>query len=303
MRRSNLAEQIAHDISVKIASGELAEGTHLAAQSLADTFGVSRSPIREALLILSEAGLVRRHRNRGFYVAAPQAQAASAVPVALVTERQSPYHLVATDWRNDALPEEVTEQFLREKYDITKSQVQDILTRATREGWAERKPGYGWRLLNVAKSPESFQKIYQFRIAIEPSAMLLPDYEVNLDKLEELRTTQKRMLDHDIERLPVEHLLSNGARFHEDLITFANNAYFHTALVRVNQMRRLLEYQAASTPERFIKQSTQHLAILDLLAAGEILEASFALKKHLTGAMHSKIELMRKWDEAVSLAV
>ncbi|QFT81996.1 transcriptional regulator NanR [Roseovarius sp. THAF27] len=298
MKKSQLAERIAHDISVKIASKDFAPGDHLRAQALADTFGVSRSPIREALLILNEAGLVQKMPNRGFYVSQSADQEKTSVPPALLSEQRSPYHRIANDWRNDVLPEEVTEQFLRETYKATKAQVQEILTRAVREGWAERKAGYGWRFLNVAKSPRAFQQIYQFRMSIEPAAMLLPEYEVSRDKLEELRATQKRMLDHDIEHLPVERLLSNGAQFHEELIKFANNPYFHMALVRVNQMRRLLEYSAASTPERFIEQSTQHLAILDLLARGEILEASFAMKKHLSGAMSSKMQLIRVSDEA-----
>lgn len=298
MAKSPLAERIAHDISMKIAAREVQPGEHLRAQALADAFGVSRSPVREALLILLEAGLVQQMQNRGFYVAETAPDASARAQPVLRDERQSPYHRIANDWRNDVLPEEVTEQYLRETYGLTKSQVQEILTRAVREGWAEPKAGYGWRLLNVAKSPKAFEQIYQLRMAIEPAAMLLPEYEVSRDKLEELRATQQRMLDHDIAHLPVEQLLGNGARFHEDLMTFANNPYFHMALVRVNQMRRLLEYRAASTPERFIQQSTQHLAILDLLARGEILEASFAMKKHLAGAMSSKMQLIRASDEA-----
>ncbi len=298
MAKSPLAERIAQDISMKIAAREVQPGEHLRAQALADAFGVSRSPVREALLILLEAGLVQQMQNRGFYVAETAPGASARAQPVLRDERQSPYHRIANDWRNDVLPEEVTEQFLRETYELTKSQVQEILTRAVREGWAEPKAGYGWRLLNVAKSPKAFEQIYQLRMAIEPAAMLLPEYEVSRDKLEELRATQQRMLDRDIAHLPVEQLLGNGARFHEDLMTFANNPYFHMALVRVNQMRRLLEYRAASTPERFIQQSTQHLAILDLLARGEILEASFAMKRHLAGAMSSKMQLIRASDEA-----
>lgn len=297
MKSSNLAEQIAHDISQRIASGQLPVGAHLGAQALADRFNVSRSPIREALKLLSDAGLVEQKTNRGYYVLEPKGNAGNGVPHALTIERESPYQRVADDWRNNILPEEVTEQYLRDRYHITKAQVQDILVRAAREGWAERKPGYGWRFLNVAKSTEAFEQIYQFRMAIEPAAMLSPGYEIIPEKLAELRTAQQRMLDHDIQRLPVEQLLATGAYFHEELMKFANNPYFHMALVRVNQMRRLLEYRAAYKPERFVEQSTQHLMIIDLLSRGEILEASFAMKKHLSGALSRKAELIRALEE------
>lgn len=297
MKPSQLAEKIAQDITQKIATREIASGEKLRAQALADHYGVSRSPIRDALKLLDEAGLVEQKTNRGYYVLENQGEDSPEIPAELLREQEGPYQKVANDWRNDRLPEEVTEKFLREKYDMTRVQVQDILARASRDGWAERKPGYGWRLQNVAKSKESFQKIYQFRMLIEPAAMLLPEYSVDMAKLEELRAIQNRMLDHDIQRLSVEKLLGVGVTFHEELITFCNNPYFHTALVRANQMRRLLEYRAAYRPERFIQQSTEHLMILDLLSRGEILEASFAMKKHLSGALTEKTELIRALDE------
>ncbi|GAA6150243.1 GntR family transcriptional regulator [Pseudooceanicola nitratireducens] len=296
MKSSHLAEKIAQDISQKIASREIAVGEKLRAQALADRYGVSRSPIREALKLLDDAGLVEQKTNRGFFVADFKDGDAPPVPEALLKEQEGPYQRVANDWRNNRLPEEVTEKFLREHYGITRVQVQDILARASRDGWAERKAGYGWRLQDVAKSNESFRQIYQFRMTIEPAAMLLPEYAVDRAKVGELRDTQNRMLDRDIACLPVEQLLATGADFHEELIKFANNPYFHTALVRANQMRRLLEYRAAYRPERFIQQSTEHLMILDLLDRGEIIEASFTMKKHLGGALTDKVELIRALD-------
>ena len=66
MKSSHLAEKIAQDISQKIASREIAVGEKLRAQALADRYGVSRSPIREALKLLDDAGLVEQKTNRGF---------------------------------------------------------------------------------------------------------------------------------------------------------------------------------------------------------------------------------------------
>ncbi|WAJ28850.1 hypothetical protein [Antarcticirhabdus aurantiaca] len=108
----------------------------------------------------------------------------------------------------------VSEQMLRERYVLTKAQISDILVRATREGWAERKQGYGWRLLPVAKTPKAFEQIYRFRMLIEPAAMLEPDFRVDPKIIAELRRIQERMLESDVERLPAERLLDNGSIFH-----------------------------------------------------------------------------------------
>ncbi len=43
-------------------------------QQVADLLGVSRSPVREGLLKLEEAGLVRFSRNRGFHVVLPRSR-------------------------------------------------------------------------------------------------------------------------------------------------------------------------------------------------------------------------------------
>lgn len=48
-----------------IASGRLTPGTLVSANQLSERFGVSRTPIRDALLQLERAGMVRIERNRG----------------------------------------------------------------------------------------------------------------------------------------------------------------------------------------------------------------------------------------------
>lgn len=53
-----------------ILTGALPPGARLEEQALADRFGVSRTPIREALLQLSAAGLIEQKPRRGALVAA-----------------------------------------------------------------------------------------------------------------------------------------------------------------------------------------------------------------------------------------
>lgn len=293
MKSSNLASKIAQEISQLIISRELEVGQHLSALAIADRFSVSRSPARQALEILKDAGIVEQIVNRGYFVNADSYEKIkAAAPSAMLQEQTSDYQRLAEDWRQDLLPEETTELYLRKRYELTKAQLQEILVRATREGWAERKPGYGWRFLSEARTPEAFESIYQLRLAIEPAAMLLPEYLVDLKKLRMLRDEQQRMLDHDINELPVEMLLDNGVRFHEELIKFSGNPYFHQTLVRVNRMRRLLEYRSAFVPERFLMECSGHLGLLDILERGEMVEASQVMRRHLSEALRRKRPLM-----------
>lgn len=70
---ATLADGVAQAVRDGIAARELVPGEVYSVYQLADLLGVSRSPVREALLRLSEAGLVEISRNRGFTVNRPSA--------------------------------------------------------------------------------------------------------------------------------------------------------------------------------------------------------------------------------------
>lgn len=63
-----LRDQAAEQIRAAIVSGEFEAGEIYSATTIADRFGVSATPIREAMLDLANAGLVEAVRNRGFRV-------------------------------------------------------------------------------------------------------------------------------------------------------------------------------------------------------------------------------------------
>jgi DNA-binding GntR family transcriptional regulator len=287
---SPLALKIARDVREAIRSGEIAAGEHLSAQRLADRFGVSRSPVREALQVLEAQGYLEQQTNRGFFVrsALPDVPAPEEGDGSHPFDQPNEYQRMADDWLTNRIPAEVTEQLLRERYDLTKTQLTNILLRASREGWAERKQGYGWRFLPVAKTPEAFEQIYRFRMQIEPAAMLEPTFRVGQRVLAEQRKIQERMLAHEIEHGSGERLLEYGAIFHEELIKFSGNPFFHQALVRVNRMRRLMEYRSRVDRRRLYLQCQQHLEIIDLLERGEVVEASYYMRRHLSGALVTK---------------
>ena len=60
-----LRESITSAIRSKILTGELQPGVKLAEQKLAEEFGSSRAPIREALRQLEQEGMVEYSRNVG----------------------------------------------------------------------------------------------------------------------------------------------------------------------------------------------------------------------------------------------
>lgn len=66
--RSLLSDRIRNALTDEIASGALAAGVQLDEQQLADRFGASRTPVREALRQLAVSGLVEMRPRRGVVV-------------------------------------------------------------------------------------------------------------------------------------------------------------------------------------------------------------------------------------------
>ena len=66
--RRNLREEITGTLRAAVISGELRPGVVYSVPSLATQFGVSATPVREAMLDLASEGLVGSVRNKGFRV-------------------------------------------------------------------------------------------------------------------------------------------------------------------------------------------------------------------------------------------
>ena len=78
-----IREQIVEQIRNDVLSGEIAAGESLREQKLAERFGVSRGPIRDALLQLTQEGLLVAQPNRGVRVGQGPSELIQPLVVAL----------------------------------------------------------------------------------------------------------------------------------------------------------------------------------------------------------------------------
>jgi DNA-binding GntR family transcriptional regulator len=70
IRRHSLHDTVADRLRDMIADGTLPAGERIHEQTLCEAFGISRTPLREALKVLANEGLVELRANRGSRVAA-----------------------------------------------------------------------------------------------------------------------------------------------------------------------------------------------------------------------------------------
>ena len=288
MKISALTERISQKIMALIDTGDIALGSHLSVPKLAETFDVSRSPVREALVYLEQKGVLQQKQNRGFFVKddyTPQADTKQELSEELDLPE---YYQLAEDWLRDEIESEVTELFLMKRYNLTKSQLSTVLARGISEGWVERKQGYGWRFLPVAKTKTALEQIFSFRMVIEPMAILEPTFNAPQEKINEIRRELEMLLESGIERLSPTQLQLAGYRFHESIIAFSNNPFFEISLRNVNRMRRLMDYRIMDDRNRYYAEVKDHMRILALIESGQRIEASYTMKQHLSVALDNK---------------
>jgi DNA-binding GntR family transcriptional regulator len=90
LQRATLTDQVVDSVRDMVRDGRLGSDELYSVQQLSTLLGVSRSPVREALLKLAEAGLVSFERNRGFRVTVPDGRdLADIFEVRLVLETEA----------------------------------------------------------------------------------------------------------------------------------------------------------------------------------------------------------------------
>ncbi|EHL96317.1 FCD domain protein [Acetobacteraceae bacterium AT-5844] len=273
-------------IAALVADGTLKPGDRLLAQRLADQLGVSRFPIGQAMRLLADRGLLTADPGRGFTVAADGPDhAAGCQEDTPGDDLSTAYFRIAEDRLNSVLPDRISEQAMRERYGLARGQLAQLLSRIAAEGWAERRPGYGWNFSAVLTTPASLEQSYRLRMAIEPASLLEPGYHLDKDVLARCRALEERMLEGGIETMSADALYERGARFHEAIVGASGNPFFLEALKRVNRIRRLLVYRSLTDRSRYRQQAIEHLRLLELIERGAQAEAAELLRAHLQGVM------------------
>lgn len=288
-RQSKLADQLALSIEGLIAVGELSHGDTLAERALAERLDVSRSPIRQALKLLEEKGLVVTREDGGYTVANNPKLPALDILTSSSTDEIEPIYLkIAEDRLEGRLPDKITESDLMRRFALTKAQLSGILQRIVHEGWIERLPGHGWRFLPILTSPETYDQGYRFRILIESAALMEPGFKVDELALKRCLAEQQELIDGAVEWASPAQLFDANARLHETIAGFSGNVFIVESLKRINRLRRLMEYKKVVDREAAARRCKEHKVLIELLLNGQREAACDFIRLHLRDAAREK---------------
>lgn len=256
-------------------------GQHLTEASLQTLFGTSRQPIRSALGILADQGIVEQVPNKGFYLRDPDRIAADPLPAAADTSDEATYLRIADDRLSRRLPDRVSETDLMRRYGVSRLGLRRILTRISGEGWIERNEGRGWTFAVLIDSLEAYRECYDLRQAIEVHGLRSPEFRADPAVLADLRRRQEIVADGGWRRLSQMELFEANASFHEGLAALSGNRFLVNTVQKLNQLRRLVEYRQTLNAGQVRGQNAEHLAILDALEAGDTGRAADLMHDHL----------------------
>ncbi|MDA9507128.1 transcriptional regulator [Bradyrhizobium sp. CCBAU 11386] len=277
--------RLANQILDVIRNARLEPGHHLREQQLADLIGVSRTPIRSALDLLAERGIVETRKNHGFFLRKPFESLHRIEIEVPSTIDEELYTRLVRDRLEHRIPNSVTQSEIARRYNVDRAALARTLSRLAEDGLIARKQGHGWTFLPTLDSLVSLRASYEFRLTLEPSGFLLPTFKPDPAAIERMRLQHLYLASHpDIASISSTQLFETDAAFHEMCAEFCGNAFFAQAIQYQNRLRRLLEFGSYFDSRRVREWCREHLAIIEAIADGNAQMASTRMRVHLEQA-------------------
>ena len=297
-----LYQRIVSIMSEQIATGRLGPGDRLVENRLAQEFGVSRAPVRQALAELCDAGLIRR--GDGGYSVPPSRDrsepevaegrpfTASALtltpswqPIYAEVEDQITSRIAFCSWR-------IVETALAEAYGVSRTVARDVLARLQQRGLV-RNQGGKW--IAPALSDRRVAELYALRAILEPAALREASPRADPALLEAMHGRLIAAMEQPDPPTGAQlDELEND--LHVRFLGYCTNETLLDALV---------QHQSLLIAHRFLYRTTtrlyrlepflpEHMEIVELLREGAVDAAARALERHLLVSKDRAVDRL-KW--------
>lgn len=174
-----LYQRACEALAADIAAGQIAAGARLTETAVAERFGISRAPARQALAELERMGHVRKAKARGYDVLAP----AAAPPVAAPRpQAEDPKIHFLPSWellypeietaivsRTSLAGWRINEAVLARHYGVSRTVSRDVLARLQQRGIVEKDDKGRW--FAPALTARHIDELYELRWVLEPLAL------------------------------------------------------------------------------------------------------------------------------------
>lgn len=286
-------------LSARIADGTLPPGVRLLESHVADDFGISRAPARQALERLAAEGVIVRAAGPGYIVRDDGISARSGRPSPAVV----PIRLtVAPSWeriyneietaiasRTSIGSWRVIESELAAFYDVSRTVARDVVARLHLRGVIKKDQKARWYA--PALTPDYVTELYEMRWLLEPAALVNAVAVAPAGLLTEIRQNLQDALAH-LASLDGRVLDALEDDLHMRLLGYCRNRSLMETMRLYQSLLIARSFLYSRAPhlhpiEQFLNE---HLRIIECAEAGRIADAAEAMRDHLKIALTRAVE-------------
>lgn len=300
-------------ISNDISNGELPVGLRLTEVALANRLGTSRAPIRRALILLAEQGLVQRVGANGYEVCAakshqlPITRNRLSAPEEMRSASRASWQVIYHDIEGAIVARtafgswHVNEVALARDYCVSRTIARDVLARLQQRGILTKDDKGRW--FAPILSDQRVRDLFELRQILEPVALRNAALHVPRDTILRLRQNLTSVIG--VEKAAnypslLDHLEQD---LHFTLLGYCQNAALLEAISLPQTMLVTQHFLFDWTNDMFVSEPflPEHLAIYDHLLSGNIDEAAHALTQHLIESTERSIDRLHNIASRIHL--
>jgi DNA-binding GntR family transcriptional regulator len=256
-------------------------GDRLPEQVLAARCNVSRTPVRKALSVLADRKIAVRDADGGFRLRVDQ-NATIGVEHGLPSSAEERLSdLILRDLAARRIDPSQTITSLQRRYGVSRPVVQNTLQRMSADQLVERAAGQLWMFLPAATSAESMAWSYEYRMLLEPAALLSKSFAVDASALAAIRRSLEGVLALGEQGIDLARFEPADFEFHALIARSCGNPYISSALEAHHRKRRAPMKQLALSSFRLIQSTQEHLAILACIERAQFDTAADLMRVHL----------------------
>ena len=272
-RPQPLHGRIREQLELRLADNGMA-GDRINEAEIAESLGISRTPLRKVLKQMQAEGIVEYQQHRGFRLANPERVAATIDRESndLLDER------VLRDMALGAFSAPVSERALMQRYAVAHGSLMSTLRRLMRDQLVEPSAGRGWIFTDVG--PKALESSYRFRQIIEPAVIVADSFRPDAKAFERLDQQHAQAIA-SIDTLGRRRLFELDASFHRQVALSVDSTHHVDAIDRQNNIRRVNEYIGFARLERIKESMSEHRGIIRAILDSELQIASALMRMHL----------------------
>ncbi len=271
------------------------QGFRLREAALAELFQVSRSPVRAALVLLEQKGVLESVPYRGVELRVPaEALGFETATAESVDEQERLLMAFLIDLLLDEMPAVFSERELQQRFNASRTEVQRLLVQLEVDGIVQAGQGYKWLLSDNLNNAQSHYESYRYRLMVEPAALLELGWVLDTQAAEALLARHQQAIEHP-DQISAAELFALSADFHELLMQCSGNRFLLSMMKQQNRLRKpsdLLSMQLHTSVE---KACRRRMVILQTLQTGDNHEASELLR----ALLENDIRVMHRTYEKV----